>query len=142
MDEYGTEQIAALARLPACQLNRLQSVLNATARLICGARKYDHVTPLLRELHWLRARERINFRLAVLAFRCLHGLAPPYLATELKRVAAVESRRRLRSADTAAAGCSSNSPQNNRRPSIPGCCCACLEQSAPVTDITTLAANI
>ena len=58
------------------------------------------MTPLLRELHWLRARERINFRLAVLAFRCLHSLAPPYHATELKRVAAVESRRRLRSADT------------------------------------------
>lgn len=95
--DYGS---AALAGLPASQLNRLQSVLNAAARLIFGARKYDHVTPLLRELHWLRARERINFRLAVLVFRCLHNLAPPYLATELKRVAAVESRRRLRSADT------------------------------------------
>ena len=91
---------AALAGLPACQLNRLQSVFNAAARLICGARKYDHVTPLLRELHWLCSRERINFRLAVLAFRCLHGLAPPYFAIELTRVAAVESRRRLRSADT------------------------------------------
>ena len=67
--------------LPASQLNRLQSVLNAAARLIFGARKYDHVTPLLRELHWLRARERINFRLALLVFRCLHNLAPPYLAT-------------------------------------------------------------
>ena len=95
--DYGS---ATLAGLPDCQLHRLQSVLNAAARLVFAARKYDHITPLLRELHWLRARERIDFRLAVHAFRCLHGLAPPYLATELRRVADIESRRRLRSAST------------------------------------------
>ena len=95
--DYGC---ATLAGLPDRQLNRLQSVLNAAARLIFSARKYDHVTPLLRELHWLRIRERIDFRLAVLTFRCLHGLAPSYLAAELRRVSDVESRRRLRSADT------------------------------------------
>ena len=86
----------------ACLLDRLQSVLNAAARLIYGSRKYDHVTPLLRDLHWLRVPERITFRLAVLAYRCQNGLAPPYLADELHRVADVESRRRLRSASTAA----------------------------------------
>jgi len=42
-----------LAGLPANLLDRLQSVLNAAARLIYGRRKYDHVTLLLRELHWL-----------------------------------------------------------------------------------------
>ena len=97
--DYGS---ATLAGLPACLLDRLQSVLNAAARLIYGSRKYDHVTPLLRDLHWLRVPERITFRLAVLAYRCQNGLAPPYLADELHRVADVESRRRLRSASTAA----------------------------------------
>ena len=39
---------------PARRLDGLQSVLNAAARLICNRRKYDHVTPLLRDvLHWL-----------------------------------------------------------------------------------------
>ena len=38
--------------------------------------------------------------LAVLAFRCMHGMAPPYLARELRRVADMHSRRRLRSAST------------------------------------------
>src|SRR6218665_286001 len=43
-----------LAGAPACLLDGLQSVLNAAARLICNRRKYDHVTPLLRDvLHWL-----------------------------------------------------------------------------------------
>ena len=44
---------ATLGGLPANLLDRLQSVLNAAARLIYGRRKYGHVTPLLCELHWL-----------------------------------------------------------------------------------------
>ena len=96
--DYGC---ATLAGAPASLLDKLQSVMNAAARLIFSARKYDHVTPLLRELHWLRVPERITFRLAVYAYRCQHGLAPSYLADDIRRVADVESRRRLRSASTA-----------------------------------------
>ena len=96
--DYGC---ATLAGLPDTLTDRLQSVLNAAARLVFAARKFDHVTPLLKDLHWLRVPERIDFRLAVLAYRCLHGLAPSYLANELQPVADVESRRRLRSSSTA-----------------------------------------
>jgi hypothetical protein len=96
--DYG---IATLAGLPTRQLNRLQSVLNAAARLVFSARKFDHITPLLHDLHWLRIPERIAFRLSVLVYRCLHGQGPSYLANELHRTADVESRRRLRSASTA-----------------------------------------
>jgi len=46
--DYGN---ATLAGLPTRQLYRLQSVLHAAARIIFSARKFDHVTPLLRELH-------------------------------------------------------------------------------------------
>jgi len=63
--DYGS---ATLAGLPAVQLDRLQSVLNAAARLIYRRRKFDHVSPLLKELHWLRVSERITFRLAVIAY--------------------------------------------------------------------------
>jgi len=63
----------------------MQSVLNAAARLIYVRRKYDHVTPLLRELHWLRVPECITFRLATLAYRCQHNMAPHYLAVQLNR---------------------------------------------------------
>jgi len=44
----------ALARLPQYELDRMQSVVNAAARLTADARKYDHVTQLLMDLHWLR----------------------------------------------------------------------------------------
>src|SRR5664279_2447954 len=76
--DYGS---ATLAGLPMQLLDRLQSVMNAAVGLVCSARKYDHVTPLLRDLHGLRAPSRIAYRLAVLAFRCYNGLAPSKLKT-------------------------------------------------------------
>jgi len=83
-------------------LRKLQSVLNAAARMVCSGHKYDYVTPLLRDLYWLPIPERITFRLAVLAYRCQHGLAPSYMSADLHSVADAGSRRRLRSTSTAA----------------------------------------
>jgi len=59
--DYGSATLAGLP-VPAAQLDRLQTVLNAAARLIYRRRKFDHVSPLLEELHWLRVPERIIFR--------------------------------------------------------------------------------
>ena len=89
---------SVLAGAPGHLLDRLQSVLNAAARLIFSARKREHITPLLHELHWLRVHERIKFRLCVLAYRCFHGTAPSYLAESLHLSTDVAARRRLRSA--------------------------------------------
>jgi len=97
--DYGK---ATLAGIPARQLCRLQSVLHAAARIVFSARKYDHVTPLLRELRWLRVPERITFKLASLVFRCLNGTAPVYLADSINRVADVGTRRSLRSSSSTA----------------------------------------
>jgi len=69
----------AFAKLARCELDCIQSVLNAAARLTAGARKFDHVTPLLENLHWLRVPERIQCKLCVLVHRCLNGAAPQYL---------------------------------------------------------------
>jgi hypothetical protein len=96
--DYGC---STMAGLPSRQLARLQSVLHAAARLIYSSRKSEHVSPLLCELHWLRVPQRIEFRLAVLVYRCLNGTAPRYLADELQPVADITSRSRLRSASTA-----------------------------------------
>ena len=71
--DYGN---AALAGLAGNQLDRLQSVINGAARLVCFVRKYEHITPLIRDLHWLPVCDRIEFKLAVLVFRCLHGAVP------------------------------------------------------------------
>ena len=45
------------------------------------------VTLLLHELHWLKVEQQIEYKLAVLVYRCLHGSAPPYLANDFWRVA-------------------------------------------------------
>jgi len=67
-----------------CLISQLQSVLKAAARLIFAARKTDWITPLLEELYWLWMPERIIIRLYVLAYRCLHGTAPAYIAESLQ----------------------------------------------------------
>jgi len=49
---------------------------------VTGARKFDHITPVLHELHWLPVRQRIRFKLAMTVYKCLSGLAPAYLADD------------------------------------------------------------
>ena len=71
-----------LVRLPAYLQRQLQSVLNSAARLIYRLRGCDYVTDALTTLHWLRLPERVDFKVAVMAFRVLHGLAPPYLGSK------------------------------------------------------------
>ena len=93
--DYGN---ATLIGIPASLRCHLQSVLNAAARSVAGLRRSDHITSTLASLHWLCASERIQFKLATLIFRSLHGLAPRYLADDLLRVADMSSRHRLRSA--------------------------------------------
>ena len=83
---------ATLAGLPTNLLNRLQSVLNTAVRSIAGLHSSDHVTDTLNSFHWLRALERINFKLAV----ALHSTAPRYLSDLLHHVADLPFRRRLR----------------------------------------------
>jgi len=91
----------ALAGLPSCDLDRLQSVINATARLTVGAQRNDHITPLLADLHWLRISQRIQYKLCVLVYQCVQGSASSYLQNAICRVASAESRRRQRSASSA-----------------------------------------
>ena len=60
-------------------MSRLQSVQNAAARLVSGARRYDHIMPVLQELHWLPVGRRVDFKMATLVYLSLFGLAPAYL---------------------------------------------------------------
>ena len=60
---------SVLAGISGNLICRLQSIVNAAARLVFSAKSSDHITPLLCELHWLKVPERIQFRLGVLAYR-------------------------------------------------------------------------
>ena len=61
---------------------------------------YDPITVVFRKLHWLKAAEKIDYKLAVLVYKCRQAAAPSYLADELRDPANFEARCRLRSASS------------------------------------------
>jgi len=65
--------------LPACDIQRLQSVLNTAVRLVAGSSRRDHVSSLLRDHHWLPVKQRVEYKLCMMVHRCLYGDAPTYL---------------------------------------------------------------
>jgi len=87
--------------IPSFQLDRLQAVMNAAAQLVFQSSTYN-ITPLLYRLHWFCVPERITYKLAVLVYQCVHGLAPAYLADALQPVAGLPGRQRLGSSSTLA----------------------------------------
>ena len=54
--------------------------MNASARLIYCVPKFCHITPILKELHWLPVRARIEFKILLITFKAIKGLAPKYLS--------------------------------------------------------------
>lgn len=91
--DYGN---ALLLGYPASLLQRLQRVQNCAARILSGCHRHDHITPVMRELHWLPVTQRIQFKVAVLVFKAKHHLGPVYLQD---LVTPYEPARRLRSAN-------------------------------------------
>ena len=57
----------------------MQRVLNAAARMITGTRAREHITPVLKYLHWLKIPERIEFKIALLVYKSIHCNGPQYL---------------------------------------------------------------
>ena len=87
---------AVLAGASCKLLSRLQVVQNNAARLISKKKKSTSVTPLLKELHWLPIAQRIDYKCAILCYKCIHGLAPQYLRDILNLH---QPRRALRSSE-------------------------------------------
>jgi hypothetical protein len=63
-------------------LDKLQRVQNLAARIVTRSGKYCSATSLLKTLHWLPVRYRIQYKILLLTYKCLNGVAPAYL-TEL-----------------------------------------------------------
>jgi len=63
-----------------------------------GVGRRDHITPVLRDIHWLPARRRVDFKLALLVYKSLLGLTPSYLSDDCRQVppsSALGRRRQL-----------------------------------------------
>ena len=75
-------------------LRRLQAVQNAATRLVLtGTRRREHITPVLRQLHWLPVRQRIEFKLSVLVYKAINRLSPQYLPDDCQLTSAADRRR-------------------------------------------------
>ena len=68
--------------LPKHMISSLQSVQNTAARIVTLTKKFDHITPVLIQLHWLPVHFRILFKVLLLVYKALNGMAPLYI-TEL-----------------------------------------------------------
>jgi len=71
------------------------------SKLLCNKLfMFVHITPVLRQLHWLPVRQRIRYKLAMTVNKCLHGLTPTYLADDCLAISAIAGKRHLLSAGT------------------------------------------
>ncbi|KAF7243896.1 Membrane-associated transporter protein [Varanus komodoensis] len=69
--------------LPLKMVRILQLVQNRAARLLTGTGRYVHMTPVLRQLHWLPIEVRAQFKVLVMTYKALNGLGPGYLKERL-----------------------------------------------------------
>ena len=70
-----------LVSCPKYLTDKLQSVLRAAARLVLQLPYRSSVTEVMhRQLHWLDIQNRVRFKIGLLIYKCLHGLAPQYLS--------------------------------------------------------------
>jgi len=70
---------AVLYGTPNLTTSKLHKVQNCLARVMLQRRKFCHAQPLLKSLHWLPISQRINFKLATLAFKIQSTSQPEYL---------------------------------------------------------------
>ena len=60
-------------------LHKLQRAQNSAVRLIKKVKKRQHITPYMKQLHWLPIKYRIQFKILLITFKTFHGKAPQYI---------------------------------------------------------------
>lgn len=92
--------VVLLAGLPRNRLQRLQSIINASVRLVFRLPWRCHISPFIRELGWLPISARIETRVAAIVHQCLQGHAPDYICAIITPACHLPGRTRLRSASS------------------------------------------
>ena len=69
--------------VPQEQLNRLQRIKNIAARVVTRSKKSCHITPILKDLHWLPVRYRIVYKILLIVYKAVNGLSPLYISNLL-----------------------------------------------------------
>ena len=78
--DYYNGLLVSCLRYPT---DKLQAVLRVAARLVLQLPYRSSVSEVMhRQLHWLDVEERVNYKIGLLVYKCLHGLAPSYLSDQ------------------------------------------------------------
>ena len=88
---------SVLAGLPAITLAPLKRVMNAAVRLVASLDVRDHVTPAMRELHWLPVTFRVQYKLCLMVYASVNGHSPEYITNVLVPMSPLQGRATLRS---------------------------------------------
>ena len=77
---------------------KLRAVQNAAARLVSSLSRYEHITPTLMDLHWLKVRQSIDYKIALLVYKVLHGSGSQYLIKYCALLSTANQNHQLSSA--------------------------------------------
>ena len=91
---------AIFAACSTRRIQRLQRIQNCCARLLKKLPRFTPTSPVLRELHWLPVRLRIDYKVCCFVHKCIYGSAPSYLSDLLHVAPAASSSMSLRSHDS------------------------------------------
>ena len=72
--------LSLLYGLPKYQICKPHRVQNTAARHISKTRKYDRISPVLFNLHWLPVFYPINFKILISTFKAIHNMSPSYIS--------------------------------------------------------------
>ena len=86
-----------LTGLPQKSIKQLQLIQNAAAQVLTRTKRSEHITPVLKSLHWLPVSYRIDFKILLLVYKSLNGLGPEYMNDILVEY---KPSRALRSTDS------------------------------------------
>ncbi len=88
--DYGN---SLLYGMPKFQIDKLQLVHNAAAKIVVRKRKFDHISEDMKDMHWLPIEARIKYKLLLITWKCLNGLAPNYLSELLQYTGDIHLKR-------------------------------------------------
>ena len=77
-------------------VNEVFKLQKRAARILMGASRYAHTTPILRQLNWLTVQQRVKLHRAVLMYKATHKLAPKYISEKFIRISEINSKRNTR----------------------------------------------
>ena len=126
-----TPMFACKNILPESQISSLQLIQNSLTRVVVKAPKSCHISPVLKSLHWLKIKERIDYKLLSLTYKVLTTTQPSYL----HYLISLQPPRctRTSSVVTLARPPASSSLKITNRLFIPTCITSSLEQTSCLT---------